>query len=449
VDQELHHELRPHGVEHYRREAKALLRAVRADEAAARSRADAALGQRARERFVLADALHVVAVEHGFRSWPAFKREAETAADAGVRPVGRIGASPSTTYAGWADRLLAAARRRDPEAVERLRTRVPRLARNGDEAIGERATAADAQLCLAREYGFRTWAELADAADRAHETHYSRLPAESPWKRAEAAIKAGDAGTLRALLDQHPGLEHDDPGGTLLGAAAQPEAGDVPRGVIDVLIEAGSELDVPLNVAACFNKPEMVGWLLDAGGDPAATPIWGITPLQTAVYHGARKAVDVLVARAGLLPDALYIAAAADDVERIRSWFDPNGRLRPEAIRERPNLADVGWPPHPPPSDDPADVLAEALSLAAQLGRTRACAELLDRGADPARAPLYGITALHFAAGSSRLESVELLIRRGAPLHARDGLHHETPLDWAVASGATNNALLELLRERT
>ncbi|HEV8631392.1 MAG TPA: ankyrin repeat domain-containing protein, partial [Thermoanaerobaculia bacterium] len=261
----------------------------------------------------------------------------------------------------------------------------------------------------------------------------------------EAAINAGDAATLRELLEQHPGLEREDPGGTLLGAAAQPEAGRVPREVVDALVEAGSELDVPLNLAACFNKADMVGWLLDAGADAAAVPIWGITALQTAIYHGSREAADALIARTGLLPDAFYIAAAADDIERLTAWFDAGGRLRPEAMRERPNLCDVGWPPRPPLTDDPADVLAEALSLGAQLGRTRACEELLDRGADPARAPLYGITALHFAASMNRLQTAELLVRRGAPLDARDD-RQRTPLDVAVHSGTTDDALLELLR---
>ena len=448
MDQELHHELRPHGVAHYRREAKALLRAARAGDAAARSRAHDALGERVRERFVLADALHVVAVEHGFRSWPVFKHGLETQTAAETRQVGRIGASPSATYAGWADRLLADARRGEHDAVERLRARVPRLANDDDDAIAARATTADARICLAREYGFRTWAELADAADRAHETHYSRLPAASPWKRAEAAIHAGDATRLRELLDQHPGLEHEDPGGTLLGAATQPEAGRVPREVIDVLVEAGSELDVPLNVAACFNKANMVGWLLDAGADAAAVPIWGITPLQTAIYHGSREAVDLLVARTGLLPDAFYVAAAAEDLDRLAEWLDDRGRLRPEALRERPNLSDVGWPARAPARDDPANAVAEALALAAQLGRTRACAQLLDRGADPSRAPLYGITPLHFAASMNRTETAELLVRRGAPLDARDGLHYGTPLDWAARRHASDHALLELLRNR-
>ena len=297
-----------------------------------------------------------------------------------------------------------------------MRGRVPRLQDAGGDAIARTATTADARICLAREYGMRTWAELAAAADRACETHYSRLPPESPWKRAEGAIHAGDARELQRLLDAHPALEHEDPGMTLLAATAQPEAGRVPREVVDVLVTAGSELDVPLNLAACFDKADVVGWLLDAGADAASTEIWGITPLQTAAYHGARAAADVLVARTGLLPDAFYIAAAAGDVARLEAWFDADGRLRPEAMRERPNLADVGWPPRPPLRDDPDDVLAEALAIAAHLGRAGACAALLDRGADPARAPLYGIAPLHFAASMGRREAIAVLVTRGAPL---------------------------------
>jgi hypothetical protein len=54
-----------------RREARALLRAARAGDPDARKRAAAVLGARADERFVLADALHVVAREQGASSWPA------------------------------------------------------------------------------------------------------------------------------------------------------------------------------------------------------------------------------------------------------------------------------------------------------------------------------------------------------------------------------------------
>jgi ankyrin repeat protein len=135
----------------------------------------------------------------------------------------------------------------------------------------------------------------------------------------------------------------------------------------------------------------------------------------------------------------------ADDVERLAAWFDGAGVLRPEAMIQRPNLSDVGWPPQPPPPNDPAEVLAEALSLAAQAGRTRACKALLDRGADPARGPIYGITPLHFAASMTRRDTVELLVRHGAPLDVRDSLHGGTPLDWARRNGDPDEELLRLL----
>ena len=157
-----------------------------------------------------------------------------------IGPAGvRVGAFGQATYAAWADRLLAAAQRSEPDATQRLRAGVPRLARR---RLGHRhtATQADARVCSAREYGFRTWAELAEATDRARRTHYSRLPPELPWKQAEAAIRAGDAERLRSHARPAPGLEREDPGMTLLAAAAQPEAGSVPREVVDLLVEAGS-----------------------------------------------------------------------------------------------------------------------------------------------------------------------------------------------------------------
>lgn len=64
-------------VEHHRKDAKRLARAFRAGESEALARAERVLGQRARQRFVLGDAQHVVAAEHGYRSWPELRRTVE------------------------------------------------------------------------------------------------------------------------------------------------------------------------------------------------------------------------------------------------------------------------------------------------------------------------------------------------------------------------------------
>jgi hypothetical protein len=67
-------------LEHCRKDAKRLLRAVAAEEPDGLARAGAVLGDRVARRFGLSDAQHVVAVEHGYRSWPALARDARRAA---------------------------------------------------------------------------------------------------------------------------------------------------------------------------------------------------------------------------------------------------------------------------------------------------------------------------------------------------------------------------------
>jgi hypothetical protein len=56
-------------MEHFRKQAKALVRAYRAGDRAAVERAELVLGARAHTRFLLTDAQHVVAREQGLRTW--------------------------------------------------------------------------------------------------------------------------------------------------------------------------------------------------------------------------------------------------------------------------------------------------------------------------------------------------------------------------------------------
>jgi ankyrin repeat protein len=125
-------------------------------------------------------------------------------------------------------------------------------------------------------------------------------------------------------------------------------------------------------------------------------------------------------------------------------WFDGAGHLLPQALNERPDFSDIGWPGRAI-RPDPSDVIAEGLALAAHLGRTQACVWLLDREADLARGPLYGLTPLHFAASAGRYDTASLLVSRGAPLDARDRLHDGTPLGWAQHNGHTDPRLRHLL----
>src|SRR5579884_2323354 len=66
--------------------------------------------------------------------------------------------------------LLEACRRSDPDALDRIRRRHPKFKDTPDHAaIPPRLKLSDAQLVVAREYGFSTWAMLKEriAADPA------------------------------------------------------------------------------------------------------------------------------------------------------------------------------------------------------------------------------------------------------------------------------------------
>jgi len=82
---------------------------------------------------------------------------------------------------------------------------------------------------------------------------------------------------------------------------------------------------------------------------------------------------------------------------------------------------------------DEPKALAEALTCACFLGRTRVADYLLTQGVDPSAGAGTGLNALHWAANRGQLEAVRLLIRRRAPLETRS-MHGGTVLGTAVWS---------------
>lgn len=257
---------------------------------------------------------------------------------------------------------------------------------------------------------------------------------------ALAAIRAGDAEALGRLLDAEPDLVHVEvgAGGSLLGEVAQPDvlgtrlrhALGVDRACVDLLVERGSDVDGPLNLAACFDRVELVEILLAAGASVRERGIYGVTPLETAIYHAARSAVDVLAA-IELVPDVPWVAAGAGRVERLERFLDGRGGLTADAYADRPNPAAVGWLRRLPARDEPQDVLDEALVHAAQNERPAAVAWLLEHGANPDAGPYQGCGALHLAAAFGAIESVRLLIAAGADVERGNDLNGDNAVGWA------------------
>jgi len=405
-----HFELPAHpDLEYYRKQAKHLLRSYEAGDAAARGRAADVLGDRAAGRFLLSDAQFVLAQEHGFMTWAEFRADIQSQRATGDRPVSRLWTG-SSGYASWADSLFTELRRGDSGALRRLRAYVPRYAAATDASAAELR---DARLIIARELGFPTWRELVAAAEKSQRDEAER---KERWRRMRPEAEALLAGDTARLAQLTPGQAD-----TLLQMLAMRELLDtklgeglgVPRAAVDVLIGKATSLDLPLPRAVRADRVEYVRLLLDAGADPG-TRAGGMTLLETAIYFGSTRIVDLLAGH-GIAPRALWTYAACGRLDLVRACFDADGRLRPDAALPRPNAADFfPIPARNPVSDDPEQIMAEAFVHACQHGRTEVVRWFLDRGLNPDVAPYFGRTGLVWAVMYQQPEVVGLLMERGA-----------------------------------
>lgn len=296
--------------------------------------------------------------------------------------------------------LLRAARAGDPAAAARI------------GAVSDRMILASAQLAVAREHGFPSWA---------------RLGAEV---RRREIFNSGDVDRLRALLAAQPELaaqrmqrwcDHRrgaDPLGYLAMLRFDARRLELPEDLPAVgamtraLLDAGAPVEghasaseTPLITAASYGDAEVAQILIDAGADLDATaaPTSGGVPGGTALAHaavfGMTAVLDLLVAAGASIRDIAEAAAAGD----LTGWL----------------AADTGEPDR-----------VRALRMAAGHDRLAVIDQLLD-----AVTPIDGVdgdgsTALHEAAYYGRARAVAHLLGRGADPTRRDTTHHSTPFGW-------------------
>jgi ankyrin repeat protein len=363
-------------------------------------------------------------------------------------------------YDGRASGLLASARDGTPGAVAAFARHGAPLTQDG------------ARMVIAAQHGLATWAALRD--------HVSDLGRE-PFARAYRAVEGHDVDGLAELLDRFPelvtarGTNDND----LLGIAGATHD----ERLVRVLLDRGADPRrgnvhgwTPLHQAAYSNLPALARMLLDAGApaDVSARGDGG-TPLIVALFWGHRETAELLATQ-GVHPRNLRAAAGLGDLELIDA-------LSPEEAGAhrgfyRPHS---GFPPWRP-SDDPQEVLDEALAWAARSDRAEAIERLVARGADPAAdvyrgtplawaaatgraaaircvvalgadpsqrvtfgGPEHGkqVTALHLAAQSGHLDAIRVLLELGADPTVEDGIYHATPAGWAEHGG--QEAALALL----
>nr|AGS49683.1 ankyrin [uncultured bacterium esnapd14] len=399
------------------------------------------------------DARQAVADEYGYPDWALLENAAAHPAE--IRPISRLGTDLGM-YEERARNYLSELSEGSESAERRFRRYVPRLTGVPDvQSLAERATLRDAELVVAHEAGCLTWRELVDTVQRLTSRKWSGTrwcDADGIQGELVTAVRRGDAERVRALLAAHPELVNlrDADGGTILETIVQPnglgskEIND--PGVVQAIIDAGADLDRAVNLAAGFNRVNILDALLGAGADVTNTVEWGITPLEAALYHGSAEAAQRLAA-VEVVPRAFWVAAGCNRVDLLEEFHDESGTLRPEAYRYRPNLADIGWPIGPPREDDQAAVVAEALVLACQAGATDAVRWLLDHGADVNAQPWPGLTGLHFAVSAGRGETVDLLMARGADASLKDAQHHATAVQWAEHHATAHPDSPRILRQ--
>jgi hypothetical protein len=208
-------------------------------------------------------------------------------------------------------------------SLESLRKQAKKLAR--DTAVGDAAAIArarvhlpeaelplsqrDAQLVLAREYGFKGWKDLLKEVEQ-------RLGRGLEWAVSEARriIHDNDIEGLRQLLAEYPallswrGASWNSP-----GADGSHESG---RGLLGMATGSFGDSGDPV-AEEHFTRLACAEVLLDAGAVVAPSVC------DSLIHSRARKLID-LFQRRGLLPRSLKFLAALGDVDGVRAHLDTN-----------------------------------------------------------------------------------------------------------------------------
>jgi hypothetical protein len=422
-------------LEQYKKQAKDLLKAWRAGAADALARLEqhpllaAARHSIRPSELALSDAQLVIAREHGFESWLRFSSEIERRA--GKRRSDAIWkAAEHAIVAGDArhlEQLMA-----DHEEV--FRNERPRSFWNN--TLSPDYGKVDARLIIASTHAFGSWEAFAAHAAAVKDVN-------SPVARFEAAVDAivaGDLGTLAQLLERDPDLirarslrSHHSMLLHYIGAnGVEGFRQHTPKNAVQIaeaLLAAGADVDARADiyggsttlglVATSFHPKRagvqgaLMGLLLMHGAQAGAPGAGGgNVPLVISCLANGRGGAAMFLAERGV-PLDLEAAAGVGRLDLVASFFNEDGSLKPSATSEQ---------------------MRDGFTWACEFGQTSVVEFLLDRGMDiNARLPKHhGQTGLHWAAHGGCVETVKLLLRRGAALDVKDERFGGTSLGWAL-----------------
>ena len=93
--------------------------------------------------------------------------------------------------------LLRQCKAKSPDALDRIRGQHPRFHKADHDDVSIRLKLSDAQLVIAREYGFSSWTQLKE-----------RITGNTVAQLIDKAIRSNDATAVTQLLTAYPNLLH-------------------------------------------------------------------------------------------------------------------------------------------------------------------------------------------------------------------------------------------------
>lgn len=304
----------------------------------------------------------------------------------------------------------------------------------------------DAQLVIAREYGFESWARLKQRVEFGRGV--DRFTPHPRFAEALAALDAGDVGRLQALFAADPGLVHartnlEPPyhyftGATLLHHVAGNPGRDhpLPDNILSIarlLLEAGADVDAGtlgpnggdtmglLTTSAQASNRELTGPLMDLLLEHGARlDLTSDESMAAALANHAPRAAEKMIAL-GAEPN-LLTAAALGRMDLLRGFFDEAGALVSRPRRHGRELSE-------------RDAIGLALLYAYVRRELEAVDFLIEKDGNWNMTGVNNGTALHRAAWSGDLPMVQRLVARGADIANRDNPFVSTPLSWAEHNG--------------
>jgi ankyrin repeat protein len=348
---------------------------------------------------------------------------------------------------------------------------------------------ADAQLALAREYGFSSWRAL-----KSHVDAQLRAPAAESPPLDEATVAAflravgnGDLQAVRAALSSAPDIvnalgPHPFWGGRvqMLHVAIDTNRQDM----FDLALEHGADFDgynreytgwSPLMLAAYKQRPRMQRVLIERGARIGLFEALLIGD-DARVGKFLRRGASALPQDKRGMDSLLHLARTPFAIDRLLELGEPRdardywnespvgamAKLGAEGVALVRHLQKRGFEVSAEEyarlgdldalstlyEKDPSFVKRDEVLMSTE--NLKVVAWLLERGANPNARTSFGsqAMALHGAAWCGDLARAKLLVAAGADVHGRDVEHQNTPSGYArVARRITNNPACDAVAE--